>query len=77
LLQPASGKTIFRLIPVPAGKNPERLQPEARDIFRLPGINPPDRPGRVFAEAGAPATLPAACHGAGPGCGGWADPEPD
>lgn len=31
-------RKIFRLVPVPAGKNPERLHPDARDIFRLPGI---------------------------------------
>jgi len=59
-------KTIFRLIPVPAGKNPERLQPEARDIFRLPGINPPGHPGRIFAEAGV---LPVGCMRLGRGLG--------
>ena len=41
---------IFRLVPVPAGKNPERSRPEARDIFRPPGINPPNYPGRVFRQ---------------------------
>jgi hypothetical protein len=31
---------IFRHVPVPAGKNLEQLHPDARDIFRLPGIRP-------------------------------------
>jgi hypothetical protein len=60
---------LFRPAPVPAGKNPERSHPEARDMFRPPGMNPP---GRVF-RRGWGTRFPAVCGWWGRACGGWAD----